>query len=128
MKVLLDTHVLIWALTDPLKLSPQAANILLDSNTSLLVSSATVWELGIKFQIGKLPQVKRILPRLEHSLARLGADELRINHAHALKASCLSPVHRDPFDRMLVAQAVIEGVPLMTADQVFQGYQVLTVW
>lgn len=128
MRVLLDTHALVWALTNPQRLSQQAATLLLDTNTRPVVSSASLWELGLKQQAGKSPEVGRILARLEHSLAVMGAEELRISHKHALKAAELPLHHKDPFDRMLIAQAILEGVPLISSDRFFRRYQILTVW
>lgn len=128
MRVLLDTHVLLWALADPARLSQKAAQLLLNTNNSPVISSASVWELAIKFQAGKLPQAGVVLSRLEYSLARLGAAELQISHAHAVKAASLPLHHKDPFDRMLIAQTIAEGLPLISADAVFQDYEVLTVW
>ncbi len=128
MRVLLDSHTLVWALTNPMRLSQQAADLLSDLTTLPVVSSASLWELGIKHQITQSPELGRILSRLEHSLAAMGAEELRISHKHALKAAELPLLHKDPFDRMLIAQAIIEGVPLISSDRIFRRYRVLTVW
>lgn len=128
MRVLLDTHTLIWVLTNPKRLSQHVATLMLDPNTRPVISSASLWELAIKQQISKSPEVGRILPRLEHSLAVMGAEELRISHRHALKATELPLLHKDPFDRMLIAQAIVEGLPLISKDHFFRHYQVITVW
>ncbi|NOZ73490.1 MAG: type II toxin-antitoxin system VapC family toxin [Chloroflexi bacterium] len=128
MNAIIDTHVLIWALIKPRRLSAHAMRLLTDINTGIIVSSASIWELGIKYHGGKMPEMARIFPRIEYYLARLRVRELRISHTHALMASSLPMVHRDPFDRMLVAQAIVEGIPLVTDDKLLERYSVLTIW
>ncbi len=128
MKVLLDTHIVIWALIHPGRLSPRVTRLLTDRKTDIVVSSASIWELGIKYHSGKMPEMARIFPRIEHHLARLGTTPLPIKHEHALMASSLPDIHKDPFDRMLVAQALVEGLPLITNDAILERYSVLTIW
>lgn len=128
MNVLIDTHVLIWALINPRRLSDRVMRLLTDINTGIVVSSASIWELGIKYHSGRMPEMARIFPRIEYHLARLGARELQISHSHALMASSLPMIHKDPFDRMLVAQALGEGLPLITDDETLERYAVLTIW
>jgi len=128
MRILIDTHVLVWALVNPQRLSSRVFNLLADRNTIILVSSATIWELGIKYHNGRMPEMARIFPRIDYHLARLGATALPIEHKHALMASSLPLIHRDPFDRMLVGQALVEGVPLVTNDELLERYSVLTIW
>jgi len=128
MNVLIDTHVLIWALVKPRRLSARAMRLLTDINTGIMVSSASIWELGIKYHNGKMPEMARIFPQIQRHLIRLQARELQISHSHALMASSLPMVHKDPFDRMLVAQALVEGIPLVTDDELLERYAVLTIW
>ena len=128
MRILIDTHILVWALINPQRLSSRVVRLLSDRNNAILVSSATIWELGIKYHSGKMPEMVKILPRIEYHLARLGATALPIEHKHALMAASLPLLHRDPFDRMLVAQALTEGVPLVTSDEMLERYSVLTIW
>lgn len=119
-RVLLDTHVLIWAFTDPRQLSPTSRSLLEDRNSELLASAASAWEIATKVRLGKLPGAEVLLDDYEGHLRRLGAEQLRISTRHALQGGGLAWSHRDPFDRILVAQAVLEAVPLVTADPVFR--------
>lgn len=128
MQVLLDTHVLIWAMVSPERLSSRALTLLSDRSTELFVSSASIWELGIKYHSGKVPELAKLFLRINYHLAQLGAREMPIRHEHALMASSLPLIHKDPFDRMLVAQALVEGFPLVTHDEMLQRYSVLTIW
>ncbi len=128
MKVLLDTHVLVWAWINPRRLSPRVITLLSDRRTIIAVSSASVWELGIKYYSGKMPEMARIFPRIDYHLARLGATALPISHSHAQMAASLPMIHKDPFDRMLVAQALVEGLPVVTHDDFLERYSVLTIW
>ena len=128
MKVLLDTHVLVWALVNPRQLSQRVARLLSDRQSVIVVSSASIWELGIKYHSGKMPEMARIFPRIEYHLARFGATALSIDHSHAQMAASLPLIHKDPFDRMLVAQALVEGLPLVTNDALLERYAVLTIW
>jgi PIN domain nuclease of toxin-antitoxin system len=128
MRVLIDTHVLVWSLVQPRRLSGRVTRLLADINTEVVVSSVSIWELGIKYYNGKIPEMARIFPRIEYHLARLRTRELPITTAHALMASSLPVIHKDPFDRMLVAQALVEGMPLVTDDDLLEHYSVLTIW
>lgn len=121
MKVLLDTHVLIWLIGDPGRLSATAAEVLGDPASELLVSAVVPWEMAIKHRIGKLPQAEIILETFDEQVRRLTATELAISARHALVGGGMAWDHRDPFDRLLAAQAVLESVPLVTRDPVFAG-------
>lgn len=125
--LLLDTHVLLWALTQPEKLTARARLLLADRKVDLFVSAASAWEIATKHRIGKLPGVERIMSDFEQHVDRLGAHTLSITPAHALAAGQLDWHHRDPFDRVLAAQAQLEQLPLMTADPVFASCNDLTV-
>ena len=117
--VLLDTHVLLWALAEPQKLSSSARDILTDPRTDLWVSAASAWEISTKHRLGKLPGAADIIGALDRHLETLGAQRLSIDMHHAARAGSLDWDHRDPFDRMLAAQAELESLPLMSADPVF---------
>ncbi len=127
-KVLLDTHVLLWALMEPGKLSPRAREILKDPANTVLVSPASAWEISTKHRLGRLPAAESVVRGYRHHLTTLMATEIPITSEHALLAGSLGAEHRDPFDRMLAAQALVEGVPLLTADPVFSVFRVETVW
>ena len=120
-KVLLDTHVLLWMVGDPRRLSPRASDVLGDPSTTPLVSAASGWELATKHRLGKLPEAGHLLAHYAEQMVRRGAEELPVSTRHALVGGGMSWEHQDPFDRLLAAQAVIESVPLVTKDPVFDG-------
>jgi len=128
MKLLLDTHTFIWWDSDPLKLTPQVLNMCQDPENILLVSVASVWEMQIKLQFGRL---KLTLPIAELVLGQQETNKieiLSIKLEHILALEKLPPHHKDPFDRLLIAQANIEEAVLVSKDQVFKEYPVQTVW
>ena len=116
---LVDTHAFVWALTDPDRLGPDARPLIEDPSIELWVSAATAWELATKVRLGKFPAAQPLVAQFVGLVDRLGARELAISSAHALRAGGLEWTERDPFDRMLAAQAVIEHVPLVTRDRSF---------
>lgn len=126
--VLLDTNALLWSLLEPHKLSSTALTALQNPETVLLVSSASAWEISIKHKLGKLTSASEVLSDFSGHLKRLGADVLVITPEHALVAGALPLHHRDPFDRMLIAQAGVEGVAVVTNDEVFANYDVRVLW
>lgn len=120
MRLLLDTHVLLWWLDYNPKLSPVACRAINDPATTVAVSAASAWEIAIKAALGKLEAPSD----LEARLVTDRLDPLPITVAHALEAGALPRHHDDPFDRMLVAQARLDGYTLVTADPVLGRYQV----
>ena len=128
MTVLLDTNALLWSLLEPHKLSERALATIKDPETVVLVSSASAWELSIKHQLGKLTSASEVLANFRGHLKRLRADVLVITLEHALRAGTLPTHHHDPFDRMLVAQAQLEEVPVVTNDEAFSSYDVEVLW
>ena len=124
---LLDTHVFAWMDSDSSQLSEAARAFILDPANVLLLSVASVWELVIKHQLGKLPLTRPLDDILRDQIGT-NVDLLRVELPHALAVRGLPPVHRDPFDRLLAAQAVAEGAALVTADDVFAQYPVTVVW
>lgn len=115
MKLLLDTHVLLWAAGEPDKLSAAARALLLDEGNSLYFSAASIWEVVIKRGLGR--DDFRVDPvRLRRLLVLNGYSEVPVLSDHALAVAELPPLHRDPFDRVLIAQARAEGMRLVTAD------------
>lgn len=126
---LLDTHAVLWALTRPERLGNEARRVISDRSSTLIVSAASAWEIALKHRLGKLPQADVLLRSYDRHLERLGAQALPITDRHALLAGGLDWTHRDPFDRMLAAQAMTEGMVLITRDEVFTTIQgVSTLW
>lgn len=128
MRVLIDTHVFLWALMEPERLSPAAADILSDPLTNLVVSSASAWEISTKHRLGRLDGAQAVVLGYSSHIERLGAEELPIRTDHAILAGSLESEHRDPFDRMLAAQALIETVPIVTGDIAISGLGATTLW
>lgn len=124
MKALLDTHVLLWWLGDSGRLREATRALIADPANTLLWSAASTWELAIKTGIGKV-RLGRPVPRFVTAvLEQQSLVALPIHHAHAAAVAGLPPLHRDPFDRLLVAQALVERVPLLTADPQLAAYDV----
>lgn len=121
MRLLLDTHALLWALDTPARLRPTTRAALEDPANTVLVSAASAWEISIKQALGRL---EFPLARFDALLAEAGFTPLPINTAHAVTAGQLPPHHRDPFDRMLVAQALREDAVLVTDDAAMGPYGV----
>ena len=129
MRLLLDTHVLLWALGDPDRIAAAAVAQIRNPANELLVSAATPLEIATKHRIGKLPDAGSVLAAYSDVLRTLGAKELPITSHHALVAGQLSWDHRDPFDRILAAQSITESIPLVTSDSVFDTIGgVRTLW
>ncbi len=121
MKLLLDTHLFIWAALAPARLSPAARSAISAADNELLFSAASLWEIAIKRSLGRadFDVDPRVLRRgLLENLYR----ELPITGAHSVATDLLPPLHRDPFDRILVAQALSEGITLLTADPIVARY------
>ena len=121
MRLLLDTHLLLWAAAGSRRLSAGARNLIEDTTNELLFSVASMWEIVIKRAL--LRGDLRVDPQaLRHALLDNGYGELAIAGPHALAVEALPPIHADPFDRMLIAQAVVEGITLLTVDRTVARY------
>lgn len=121
MRLLLDTRVFLWLQTEPERLG-DSLPLIEDERTALLLSAASSWEIAIKFALGRLPlpdPPERYVPARMRSI---GAGSLPIEHSHALAVASLPPLHRDPFDRLVIAQATAEGVTILTADPAVARY------
>ena len=125
---LLDTHVLLWWLFDDPKLSGPARDIIRAPENTIIVSSASGWEIATKSRLGKLPHAGDIVNNLPFLLQKARFKVLSTSMAHALAAGALPGPHRDPFDRMLIAQGQIEQIPIVTSDREFKKYSVNLIW
>ena len=121
MKFLLDTHVVLWATGQPEKLSRKSRGLLADPDNALIFSAVSLWEIVIKQGIGR-DDCRVDARQLRRGLLDNGYGELAVTSAHALAVDDLPPLHRDPFDRMLVAQSRVEGITLLTADAAILRY------
>lgn len=124
MRFLLDTHIWLWTLTTPDRIRPQVLSRLVDADNGLLFSAAGSWEIAIKYRLGKLPLPEPPAEFIPPRLVRDGIEPLPIKHEHAHGVAELPPHHNDPFDRLLIAQAKIERLTLVTADRAMVAYDV----
>jgi PIN domain nuclease of toxin-antitoxin system len=128
MRLLVDTHAVIWAVDDPSKLSPHAVRALEEPTNELLLSAATIWEIGIKVGLKKLSLSLPFRQWMNKAIADLGLTTLPITVEYADVQAGLPRHHGDPFDRLLAAQAQVENVSLVSADLVFDQYGVNRIW
>jgi PIN domain nuclease of toxin-antitoxin system len=128
MKVLFDTCTLLWASGEPDRLSATARKLIGDAANTRLLSAASVWEIAIKTRVGRLDLASPPERFVADAMVRLALDSLPILQAHALRAGALPDHHRDPFDRMLVAQAQLARLPILTPDRAFKPYGVKLIW
>lgn len=128
MNLLLDMHALVWWFADDPKLSPSALAAIAEAANRVFVSSASGWEVATKHRNGRSPEAARLLRELPGALRRDRFEPLPISLDHALAAGALPGPHKDPFDRMLIAQARIENLSVVTIDPVFRAYEVDIVW
>lgn len=128
MSFLLDTHALLWWLFNDPKLSAVARGILSDPNNVVFVSSASAWEISTKYRLGKLNSAATLVGDVGGFVAEAGFVELPIRLSHAQQASLWPQSHRDPFDRMLAAQAKLEGLTLISLDPELHQFGVRVVW
>jgi PIN domain nuclease of toxin-antitoxin system len=124
MRLLLDTQCWLWMAAAPERLSATARAMVEDAGNELLFSAGSAWEIAIKYALGKLQLPEPPDRYVPSRTVALRTTPLPIEHAHALVAGALPPHHRDPFDRVLVAQARLERIPIMTADPVFARYDI----
>jgi PIN domain nuclease of toxin-antitoxin system len=122
--ILLDTQIWLWLISSPGQFGSKTCALLQDPSNTLLLSAASSWEIAIKYALGKLdlPEPPGIF--VPSRMARDGIASLPIEHAHALYLCRLPPHHRDPFDRLLLSQASVENIPLLTADRALEAYGV----
>jgi PIN domain nuclease of toxin-antitoxin system len=128
LKLLLDTQCLLWWFTEPERLNSAAIEQIVAEDNELFFSVASAWEIAIKVGIGKLPLAEPVDTYIASRIRRLGAKSLDIVFPHACRVATLPLLHRDPFDRILVAQAQIEKMTLVTADEILIQYDVDVLW
>jgi len=116
---LIDTHILLWWIFDDPKLDGISYKILQNPRNQIFVSSASAWEISTKYRIGKLPEAKELVENYTTILHKAKFSQLPISVPHALRAGLLPINHRDPFDRMIMAQAELENMPVITHDPAF---------
>ncbi len=128
MRLLLDTHTLFWSADDPGKLSAAARTAIQDPANDRLLSAATIWELAIKFALGKIGLSLPFRQWMEKAIADLQLTVLPITIEYAERHTTLPHHHNDPFDRMMIAQALVEAIPVVGSDVAFDAYGVTRLW
>ena len=128
MRVLLDTHAFLWWIADSERLSTAALEVMNDESNDIAVSAASAWEIATKFRIGKLPGCEAVALDVTGHIRSQGFEELAIGVADAERAGRLPGPHRDPFDRMLAAQALARDLVFISADRVFDYFDVDRLW
>ena len=127
MKLLLDTHILLWVAGSPEKLSESTRSLLSSPDNSLFFSAASIWEIVIKLGLGR-KDFKADPYRLRRLLVSNGYAEISVTAEHALKVDSLPPLHKDPFDRLIISTANTENLTLVTVDENIQKYDVSWLW
>jgi PIN domain nuclease of toxin-antitoxin system len=128
MRVLLDTHAFLWWIDDSPQLSDRARATIAEGSNDLFLSAASGWEIAIKAQLGKIRVQGEFDAFMAAQLHQNNISVLSIQLAHALHVASLPLLHRDPFDRLLVAQGRLEDMPILTADPLMQQYDIVTLW
>jgi PIN domain nuclease of toxin-antitoxin system len=128
LRLLLDTHTLIWWMTSDRNLSNIAYDLIADLNNCSLVSAVSAWEIATKFRLGRLPAAADLIQDFAIGLARERIEILDLTADHGIRAGLLPGPHKDPFDRMLIAQALGENIPIVSNDEALDGYGVTRLW
>lgn len=128
MRALLDTHALLWWLSDDPALTRTARRIIAETKNSLVVSAASAWEIATKVRLGKLPTGVDLASDFSGQIQLEGFELLPISAEHGIRAGLLPGPHKDPFDRMLIGQSQAENVPIISNEAVFESYGVRRVW
>jgi PIN domain nuclease of toxin-antitoxin system len=123
-----DTHALLWWLSDNPKLAKPAARAIADTRNTVIVSAASAWEIATKFRLGKLPTAVHLVADFAGQMEREGFELLAVSAEHAIRGGLLPGPHKDPFDRMLIAQAQADHLPVVSNETVFDAYGVRRVW
>jgi PIN domain nuclease of toxin-antitoxin system len=128
MRLLLDTHTLLWWFTNDDRLSATARDVIGDESNAVFASAASAWEIATKQRLGKLERVPQAAQRYAELVAADGFVHLPMTYLHSLRAGAYATKHRDPFDRMLAAQGELELLTLVTRDAAFDMFEVKTLW
>jgi PIN domain nuclease of toxin-antitoxin system len=128
LRALLDTHALIWWFSDNPSLPQTVREFIAETENTLLVSAASAWELAIKYQSGKLRKAADLVSNFSGRMEREGFQLLPISAEHGIRAGLLPGLHKDPFDRMLIAQAQAEDIPIISNETIFDTYGVRRLW
>ena len=128
MKCLLDTSVWLWSLTASERIRPEGRALIARGGEEIYLSAATSWEIAIKSALGKLPLPEPVASFVPKRMAAQALRPLAVMHSHALRVAELPNYHNDPFDRLLIAQAQVEGMVILTADRAFKSYPVEILW
>jgi PIN domain nuclease of toxin-antitoxin system len=127
-RVLLDTHAFLWATTGSERLSGRARDLVADPGQELLLSAASAYEIAVKAARGRLELPEEVAVYLATRMATFGLRPLAVTLEHAVEAAALPRIHADPWDRIIVAQARAEAIPILTADPMVRRYDVETIW
>ena len=128
MKVLVDTHTFLWALLFDHRLTPKAKHVLRSDEHQLVFSLVSLWEIAIKIKTGKLNTIGSSVAYIRDEMDAYGMELLPIRYDHILNLEQLPHHHGDPFDRLLIAQALTESLPILTGDEIFKRYGVKVIW
>jgi PIN domain nuclease of toxin-antitoxin system len=128
LRALLDTHALLWWLSDDPALTRSARKTIAETKNTLIVSAASAWEIAIKVRLGTLPTATDLAADFSGLMEREGFQSLAISAEHGIRAGLLSGPHKDPFDRMLIAQAQAEHIPIISNEESFESYGVRRIW
>jgi PIN domain nuclease of toxin-antitoxin system len=128
MKCIIDTHALLWIVTEDAKLSKQAKNIYLNSGNTILFSLASIWEMAIKISLNKLLLEESLNEFIQNQIKGNDIKILNIDIQHVLSLENLPFHHRDPFDRLIISQCINENIPILSSDKLFDPYPVKRIW
>jgi PIN domain nuclease of toxin-antitoxin system len=128
MKILLDTQAFLWIISDAPELSKEAKKIFLDQENDLFLSLVSIWEMAIKSSLGKLKLKQPIDKFLPAQLQENSILQLDISFRHVVGVTSLLFHHRDPFDRLIISQAILENLPILSCDEVFDAYNIQRLW
>ncbi len=128
MRLLIDTHVLIWTVGAPNRIPQRVREALIDADNSVFASAATAWEIALKRRLGKLEFDKEFLARFDNRIEEMGFEPMSVSAAHMVRGAEIDSEHKDPFDRMLAGQALVEEMTVVTVDRAFRDLGVPVFW